>query len=161
MTLSDRLAVMNLGKIEQLASPMEVYERPQTPFVQEFIGRVIWLSGAVADIRSRGLCVELHGGDQTRVECHASDDEINKGDPVIVAIRPEDVRVSENCGQDGSNHVPCFLETEVFLGDHYECHFRYGDVTFSLPASRSEKHSVGKRVFLNVPSDSVRIWPRR
>jgi ABC-type Fe3+/spermidine/putrescine transport system ATPase subunit len=158
MTLSDRLAVMNLGRIEQLASPAEVYEQPMTPFVQEFIGRVIWLNGAVVDITSKGISVGLQGGDETEMRCDHSGEEMKEGDLVIIAIRPEEVRVSEDHEGNGLNQVPCFLETAVFLGDHYECHFRYGDVTFSLPAPRAQILSPGRKVFLTVPPESVRIW---
>ena len=160
MTMSDRLAVMNLGRIEQLASPKEIYEQPKTPFVQEFIGRVIWLHGAVVDVHSMGISVGLQGGDETQVRCDHSGEEITKGDPVVVAIRPEDVRLLKDHEGDGQNEVPCLLETSVFLGDHYECHLRYGDVTFTLPASRDGVRASGGKVYLKVPPECARVWPR-
>ncbi len=49
MSLSTKLAVMNLGKIEQLGTPQEVYEQPATPFVEDFIGRVLRFRGSVAE----------------------------------------------------------------------------------------------------------------
>jgi ABC-type Fe3+/spermidine/putrescine transport system ATPase subunit len=160
MTLSDRLAVMNQGKIEQLAPPEEVYQTPKTPFVQEFLGKVIWLNGSVSAIDARGASIRLMGGDETTIQCDHDGLEIQEGDPVTVAIRPEDVRLLKDHEGSGFNQVPCSLETLVFLGDHYECHLSYGDVTFSLPTSRGDVGTLGKKVRLSVPPQSIRIWQR-
>jgi len=161
MTLSDRLAVMRQGRIEQLGPPQEIYERPQTPFVQEFIGRVIWLEGRVADTGWQGVLVNLSGDEGAQIRCETTDPAMKKGDPVVVAVRPEEVRLSKEREGDGLNQVPCQVETAVFLGDHYECHLRYGETSFTLPTSRLDSFSAGQNLCLRLSPGSVRIWRKR
>jgi len=158
MTLSDRLAVMRQGRIEQIGSPREIYERPQTPFVQEFIGRVIWLEGEVVESNWDGVVVALAGDEGAQIMCEGAGSEIKSGEPVVVAIRPEEVKLSAESQSSGLNQVPCQVETAVFLGDRYECHLRYGMKSFTLPTSRAEPFSTGERVFLRLTPGSVRIW---
>jgi ABC-type Fe3+/spermidine/putrescine transport system ATPase subunit len=158
MTLSDRLAVMRQGKIEQLGSPQEIYEAPQSPFVQEFIGRVIWLEGQVIENGGQRTLIALSGNEGSHIQCNTWDEEVRKGDPVVIAIRPEEVTLSRDRKGNGFNQVPCQVETAVFLGDRYECHLRYGATTFALPTSRAEVFSVGQKVCLRLSPDSLRIW---
>lgn len=61
MTLSDRIIIMNKGKIEQVGTPQEVYLRPASVFVADFIGRAEFITGAVKGIDEHGLAVEPYG----------------------------------------------------------------------------------------------------
>ncbi len=158
MSLSDRLAVMRNGKVEQMGSPQEIYERPSTPFVQEFIGRVIWLEGKVIETGWEGALIALSGDGEGHVRCSTSNVEVRTGDHVVIAIRPEEVRLAREREGDGLNQVPCRVETAIFLGDRYECHLRYGTTTFTLPTSRGQPFAAGQSVSLKISSDSVRIW---
>jgi len=91
--LSDRIAVMHAGRIEQLGSPREIYERPATRFVAEFIGASTILRGrAVAADR-----VELPGGDRLRVDVGGG---LRAGEEVDLAIRPERIRVAAGPGEN-------------------------------------------------------------
>lgn len=158
MTLSDRLAVMNHGKIEQLASPQEVYTRPATSFVQEFLGRVIWMEGSVLESESDSVVIGLEGEDKVRIRCHANELRPNNGEAVVVAVRPEEVRVCKDKEGEGLNQVPCEVETAVFLGDRYECHLRFGSMKFTLYTAVGESFSSGQKVYVNLPEKAVRIW---
>jgi spermidine/putrescine transport system ATP-binding protein len=91
LTMSDRIAVMNQGKVLQVGSPVEIYERPTTRFVADFIGesnflegRVLALNGDQARVYLPGLAAELSG---TAVS------QIKVGDEVIVSVRPEKIRL--------------------------------------------------------------------
>ncbi len=158
MTMSDRLAVMRDGRIEQLGTPQEIYEQPRTAFVQEFIGRVIWLEGEVVDTGWQGALIALNGNGGTHIRCDMSEGEIERGDPVVVAIRPEEVKLSKETNGEALNQLPCEVENAVFLGDRYECHLRYGATTFALPTSRRESYSRGQNISLKLSPSSVRIW---
>jgi ABC-type Fe3+/spermidine/putrescine transport system ATPase subunit len=61
MSLSSRLAVMNQGKIEQIGPPQEVYERPKTPFVEDFLGRILRFRARVVEKKGSDCYVELEG----------------------------------------------------------------------------------------------------
>ncbi|WP_313695230.1 ABC transporter ATP-binding protein [Halorarum halobium] len=83
MTLSDRIAVMNDGSLEQVGSPEEIYRNPATPFVADFIGDTNLLQG-VADADGEATVVDLDGG---RIEVAGE-----ASGPVELSIRPEDFR---------------------------------------------------------------------
>ncbi len=158
MTLTDRLAVMKDGRIEQLGSVEEIYERPRSRFVQEFIGRVIWFEGKVLDEDHGGILVGLSDNEGTRVQCAQNGAGLKKGDPVVVAIRPEEVGIEMDQAAAGLNLVPCLVETAVFLGDHFECHLRHGEADFTISTSRTHPLSPGQKICLRLSPQSVHVW---
>jgi ABC-type Fe3+/spermidine/putrescine transport system ATPase subunit len=161
MTLSDRLAVMHQGRIDQIGTPEEIYQRPRNRFVQEFIGRVIWFEGRVADGDSERLTLELHGEESASILSHRTGAGLKKGENVVVAIRPEEVELGKDDVAGEPNQVPCFVEKRVFLGDRFECHLRYGEQRFALTTSLGTDLSNGQRVRLRFPSRSVHVWRKR
>jgi putative spermidine/putrescine transport system ATP-binding protein len=106
--LSDRVAVMHAGRLEQLGTPREVYEQPATRFVAEFIGASTVLTARVID----GGTVELAGG--ARIEVAATG--APPGTTVHLLIRPERVEV----GGAGPGAVPARVVSAMYLGDHSE-----------------------------------------
>ena len=89
LTMSDRIAIMNEGVIEQLASPREIYDRPMTKFVAGFIGESNIFDGQVMDIRDEVLLIENPAGTMM-----AKGSGFKVGESVHVSIRPEYVKVS-------------------------------------------------------------------
>jgi spermidine/putrescine transport system ATP-binding protein len=92
MTLSDRMAVMNEGRLEQIGTPQEIYHEPATPFVADFIGDTNLLSG-VAHHENGMTTVKVGGSDGFSLETSAAAD----GD-VTVSIRPEDITLVDSAG---------------------------------------------------------------
>ena len=159
MTLSDRLAVMNQGKIDQLGTPQEIYEHPQTRFVQEFIGRVIWFEGQVLEITANDVWVGPAGNEEIRIQCERNSAAFQNGDPVVVAVRPDELRVDKTQGSMRTvNRVPCRVEASVFLGESYECHLRYEQQEFTITTSRQDPLAPGGNVNLELPPKSVNVW---
>ena len=91
LTMSDRIAVMNEGIIEQLASPMEIYDRPLTKFVAGFIGGSNIFDGKVTGSANGIIEVETHAG-TVRVKGEG----FEKGEAIHVSIRPEYIKVSRD-----------------------------------------------------------------
>ena len=91
LTMSDRIAVMNEGIIEQLASPMEIYDRPLTKFVAGFIGESNIFDGKVTGSANGIIEVETHAG-TVRVKGEG----FEKGEAIHVSIRPEYIKVSRD-----------------------------------------------------------------
>jgi iron(III) transport system ATP-binding protein len=88
LAVSDRIAVMRAGRIEQIASPRAIYEQPETPFVASFLGTTNLLSGIVQ--RRDGETAELAvGGALMR----ANGTQGKAGDPVVISLRPEALRL--------------------------------------------------------------------
>ena len=86
MSVADRIAVMNGGRVEQVDAPVVVYDRPATLFVSGFIGTTNRLRGRVVDLRSGSVGVDLDAGARLDI---ATDLAFSVGDYVVVTIRPE------------------------------------------------------------------------
>jgi len=152
MSLSNRLAVMNLGKIEQLGSPQDVYEHPQTPFVEDFLGRVVRFRGTVVDKSWKGLLVELDNvGASVQVE---GDETLSRGQRVLVAIRPEDI-VTERRPE---NTVTGAVERVLYLGSECEVLVRAGSDLFTLTVPRANATEIGSVIELHLPPEYLRVW---
>lgn len=152
MSLSNRLAVMNLGRIEQIGSPQQVYEHPQTPFVEDFLGRVVRFRGTVVDTSWKGLLVELDGvGARIEVE---RDESLAPGQRVLVAIRPEDLELERR----SENSLTCAVERILYLGSECEVLVRAGDTLFTLAVPRSRSTGIGSSIDLHLPPEHLRVW---
>jgi putative spermidine/putrescine transport system ATP-binding protein len=118
LTMSDRIAVMNRGAIEQLATPETVYRSPKTAFVLEFVGLSSRLAGKVVGILGDGMiAVDTSIG---RISGRGS---FVAGSDVLVAVRPERIGV----GQAGDNSVRADLRDAVFQGSKVQLHFAGAD----------------------------------
>jgi spermidine/putrescine transport system ATP-binding protein len=109
LTMSDRIAVMNKGRIEQIADPEEVYDRPSTSFVAGFIGVSNLMPGTVRKTGERGE-VELDTGVQVSTEV----DGFNPGDRCQAVVRPEKLAIG--AGGDNQPSVEGLVESSLYLG---------------------------------------------
>jgi ABC-type Fe3+/spermidine/putrescine transport system ATPase subunit len=115
--ISDRIVVMNAGRVEQIGTQTDIYLRPETRFVAEFIGANNGLEGTVASVDSAGeeARATVRVGDLT-LRAHARDG-LSVGDAVIAYLRPEDVRLLDD-GDDGRwpNVVEGVVDRVIFEG---------------------------------------------
>jgi len=114
LTMSDRIAVMNRGRIEQLASPEEVYERPATEFVAGFIGVSNLLPGEVESVSGDEVYLRLDSGPTVRTTGR----EVTRGERCHAVVRPEKLRVAkvEEPAGPGEPSVEGIVESAVYLG---------------------------------------------
>jgi spermidine/putrescine transport system ATP-binding protein len=114
LTMSDQVAVMNTGRIEQLAGPEEVYERPTTTFVAGFIGVSNLMPGNVRSTSAGRASVRLDTG----IEVDAEADGLASGDRCHAVVRPEKLRIdADGAGSpEGWPSVQGVVESSVFLG---------------------------------------------
>jgi spermidine/putrescine transport system ATP-binding protein len=151
LTMSDRMAVMSGGRIEQLGTPREVYEEPGTVFVADFLG-VSNLMRATARgagrVEAGGIGLQCAKGD-----CEAVGD-------VRITIRPERVRI-EPPTSEGENHVPGTIGRFVYLGATTQVFvdLANGERLQSLVANAGdvEGYDVGSVVRVHLPPDALRI----
>ncbi|HIK31831.1 MAG TPA: ABC transporter ATP-binding protein [Oscillatoriales cyanobacterium M59_W2019_021] len=120
LSLSDRIAVMKDGKIEQIDSPDRIYERPATPFVADFIGDTNLFNGHLESIDRSHTTVRTPTHLALAIEPTADFDGIVQ-DPVVVSIRPEKINLvaapidgTPNCFEGRLKHV-------MYLGTHIHC----------------------------------------
>ncbi|MEU0521446.1 ABC transporter ATP-binding protein [Streptosporangium sp. NPDC006007] len=112
LTMSDRIAVMNDGLVEQLAAPREIYERPATAFVAGFIGTSNLLSGTVDRVVSG--CAVLRVGREGRILVAESPRQV--GDPIAVTVRPEKITISTEEPAGEVSAVRGTVSEVVYLG---------------------------------------------
>jgi spermidine/putrescine transport system ATP-binding protein len=154
LTMSDRVAVMSGGRVEQAGTPREMYEEPATLFVADFLG-VSNLIGASAS-GDTGGCVLRVGERTVRAAAGATD---ARGD-VKAMIRPERITV-EPQGAFGDNRLPGMVERAVYIGSAHELHVRLvgGDLLKAMIPNDGSAfdYEDGTPVTLYLPPDAVRV----
>ena len=120
LTMSDRVAVFDDGRIQQLAPPDELYEEPQNSFVAQFIGENNTLSGKVSAMEGGRCVVRLNNGE----EIDAIPVNVNAvGDNTLVSIRPERVEINPELGPDAHTLEAEVLEF-IYMGDVFRTRLR-------------------------------------
>jgi spermidine/putrescine transport system ATP-binding protein len=157
LTMSDRIAVMSDGHVEQIGTPEEMYEAPETVFVADFLG-VSNLMTVTADGADAGACRARVGDFTLRA---AQGDVAARGETRVV-IRPERVRV-EPYEASGENRVPGMVERVVFLGSAQQLVVRLatGDVVQALVVNDGTPiaFAQGTAVQAHLPADALRVLP--
>jgi len=115
LTMSDRVAVMNLGRVEQLATPEEIYDRPASEFVAGFIGMANLLPAAVERADSREVTLTLPGGGATAAG--ADGRSFNAGESALLVLRPERLRIAAGpVGDETKGRIEARVVDIVFQG---------------------------------------------
>lgn len=112
LTISDYIAVMNKGRIEQIATPVELYNNPKTKFVADFIGHANLMDGVIEKVK--GNDAELRLSENMVVRCTISE-ETRVGDKKTLLIRPENLEIFHK-DEVGDNLFEAVIEEKNFLG---------------------------------------------
>ena len=158
LSLSDRIAVMSFGNIEQIGRPQELYNSPATAMVRDFLGRTLILDGEVAERRGDTVVVKLNQGGV--VESNNPTGDLQVGTKCQVAVRPEKVAVRPDVSAGSVNRIKGTLEALLFIGDRYEARVNVGgneDVTVYMEAGANWQE--GQEVSLEFPPMELRVWP--
>jgi putative spermidine/putrescine transport system ATP-binding protein len=154
--MADRIAVMSGGKVEQFASPEDIYDQPRSLFVASFVGTANLLRGEVKH-RQAGVEVDLGAGGRL----HLPGVSLSSGDgAAIVAVRPENLQF----GESNASAIFARIEMVLHLGPSivYELVLANG-AQVKLAAARSaavQRHAVGDEVWLRLADGaSVAIFP--
>jgi putative spermidine/putrescine transport system ATP-binding protein len=154
LSISDHVAVMWSGRIEQMGTPTEMYSAPATPFVAEFIGTMNRLEGAIVDGGSGKI---EHAG--TRLTVDAARGRTN-GERVLVLVRPEllELEPSPNSG-GGENTLVGEVITHTFLGSVTRLKIlgQQTEYIADVPTARVDSLPIGLRVIARVPSAGTRL----
>lgn len=118
MAVSDRIAVLHKGQLEQIGTPMEIYEAPKSSFVADFIGDTNFLDGIVSQTPEKDYSL-LQLENYPDVLCF-NDKQISVGDPVHLSVRPEKIHISRETPQLNPrlNIFQGIVEDVIYKGDH-------------------------------------------
>ncbi len=155
MVTSDHIAVMNAGRIEQVGTPVEIYEQPRTEFVATFIGRTNTIPGTRAEdgiVRCQTLSLRT------------ADKNGQVGEAVVVCVRPHQVRLEpaapgEPDRSAGDNIVRGKVRRAIYLGDARDYVVQIGESNLLLRVQTpgSETHPVDADVWVRIPPEVCRL----
>ena len=157
MSISDRIALMKKGRIQQVGKPEELYMNPKSIFVAHFIGESNFLEGYVSNIEGRELTIELRGGLHVQV---VADQDFRKGERAVLAIRPETFTF-ENGVHAGMNVLSGTIERITFEGTsiRYEVRIDNQDLIVVIkPSMIGEWLSIGQKVTLGFVIEKAHIF---
>ena len=157
LSMADSIVVMNQGVIDQVGTAEDIYRRPVTAFVADFIGTMNFVPGAVS--RPDGVRVGT-------VEFACATNGMAPGAPVTVAIRPEDIVVGE-ASHGANNCCDADVRDLDFLGAHYRAMLNGPAFTeapvqaqVSVNLVRRLNLAAGQRVPIRLPAEHLRAYPR-
>jgi ABC-type Fe3+/spermidine/putrescine transport system ATPase subunit len=153
MTLSDRIAVINRGRFEQVGSPAEVYENPATQFVAEFLGRTVCFEGRV-ETNGSGRWIQLKGAGARIALAGGVAASIEDSSAVRITLRPEDIEIFPG-GELQTNQIPAKIEQVAYLGERFEYQIQASGVSFVLSAAKKQRYSAGEAVRLAIDPERV------
>jgi spermidine/putrescine transport system ATP-binding protein len=158
LTMSDRLAVMSNGRIEQIGPPKEVYEEPSTAYVADFLGVSNLMDAVAYGPGAHGCKVKL--GDFDLI---AGEGEPDAQGEVRLSIRPERVNLDAS-GTTGENRIPGMVERIVYVGSTMQVivNIASGDKLQALVANEGEvlPFEQGTAVSVYLPREALRVLPQ-
>jgi len=162
LAISDRIAVMAKGRIEQLDNPEEIYSNPRTVFAASFVGSSNQFQGVLTSA-AEGICqagnFTLHIPPQPNFE---------DSEPVLVLVRPEEMSI-QTATEDGKdkdtttdNQIPGIIELRTFLGPFTRFHVRINETTIltaDVPSQQARGYFVAMNVMLSFPPNACQVLP--
>ena len=162
LVMSDRIAVMSQGRIEQVDRSEALYERPRTRFAADFLGVKNILEARVERLEAGRALLLGPGG---LLLWAADDGGYQAGTDAVVGIRPERLRLSgpeetttgERPAGEGSNALGGVLADEIYLGDRSDWHVRVGELVLTVAETTNggRERRRGERVTVSFPSAAV------
>ncbi len=158
LALSHEIAVMSEGRIVQIASPREIYERPRNQFVADFVGTTNFLDARIIEETGDGRCRAATPIGTLIVRCL---DRLRRDEAAIVSVRPEDVELSEQQPEVESQDTVCMgaVDAKAFLGEHLDFQIKIGDIVLLARAHPSLRTPVGDKIFVRLRADKCVALP--
>jgi len=166
LSLSDRIAIMKFGRLEQVGTSEEVYYYPATPFVRDFLGKTFLLPGKIAAVSEQQVEVEVRGvGASALILRRSNVISPSNGFPSVgqsatVAIRPEKIALTDRVNNGHGNIVEGTLQSILFLGDRYEYTVTLGAETRVIVSPEAQQLTRGGKVFLQLKAEGMTLWPQ-
>ncbi|MEM3832480.1 MAG: ABC transporter ATP-binding protein [Thermoprotei archaeon] len=155
MSISDRIAILDKGKVLQVGTPKEIYEKPQNLFVASFIGRSSILKGVIKEITNNYALVSL--GDYTIKGLISSNTTLRPGDSVAVILRPEDFKLN---AENDHNIIEGDVDMVMFLGSYQYVRLKLvDDSKILIKLNPNVNIRVGQKLKTFIEVDQVNVLP--
>jgi ABC-type Fe3+/spermidine/putrescine transport system ATPase subunit len=162
LSLSDRIALMSRGAIQQVGSPRDVYERPASPFVRDFIGKAIILKGVVDASHANGqVAVRVGGSEDCVVFGHWKESTpAARGQSVQLCARPDDLEPqAADDSKVPAGVIPAVVEAALFTGERIEYRVNAAvQGTFLVYGPRHRLIQEGQPIWLRLRSEGHTVW---
>lgn len=156
LAMSNRIAVMNEGQIEQIGKPREIYQHPSSRFVAGFIGTTNFIAGRVGSRRDDEFTVETRHG-PIRATSNA---QLPTGSEVVVSVRPEHIQLA--AVEDDESHDGVWIgevQTRAFLGESVDHLVAVDDLELQVRAPTTVSFPAGTRIRLCFPPEQCSVIP--
>jgi ABC-type Fe3+/spermidine/putrescine transport system ATPase subunit len=162
LSLSNRIALMNFGVVQQQGEPRLLYESPVNEFVRDFVGRTVLFKGQVQSSNPSGqIAIAIAGGRDCVVFGRSyNPDGIKNGDPVFIAVRPEDVEIQPALSATMPSGISAgTVKTTLFVGERIEYQVEVDDQgVMMIYGERHQPIDEGKRVWLKLRPEGHSAW---
>ena len=157
MTMSDRVAVMNKGKILQVSPPRQLYDYPSSLFVGDFIGDINLLDSEISNIEGNKAKVLINAVGEYVLETHTP---INLNDQIVCGIRPKSINISSNNKKISDIQIKGKISNTSFYGNLTYVYVQIEGLEKNIMLSTSEslhELSIGSYCYLNFSTKDIRI----
>ena len=162
LSLSNRIALMNFGVVQQQGDPRVLYEKPVNEFVRDFVGRTLLFKGQVQTGNPSGqIAIALAGAPDCVVFGRTyNPDGIKTGESVYIGVRPEDVEIQPAlCSEAPSGMIGGIAQAALFIGERIEYQIEVdGQGTIVIYGERHKPVEEGSKVWLKLRPDGHSAW---
>ncbi len=163
MVISDRIVILNKGRIMQEGKPWDIYERPANKFVASFMGNTSFIEGVVTDIRDEYAGIKTDDG----LLIYGTGRGVGVGEKAVIAIRPENVKFVSPSGRDvvgrsklkNVNLFPVKIERESYVGEVIDYQLRINRWSIRAKSPVAEKIETGESAKIYLDPDKMPILP--
>lgn len=148
LSISDRVSVIDLGKVMQIDSPRDIYSNPQNLFVADFIGSCTFLAGTIVSIKKNDILMKTNWDLEMHGRSSRDDVDFKEGDEVFCAIRPEDFKVHPPTS--AHNEIPSKIDSVVFTG-------RYNHVYADVGGTQRAQAELDAEAILKI-GDTLKLY---
>jgi spermidine/putrescine transport system ATP-binding protein len=162
LVMSDRIGVMNNGRLEQVSTPRELYEKPQTSFSAEFVGNMNKFCGEIIEVNLGEWSFSLVGGQQMKGLKNQHLPDLVPGNQIHAYIRPEKVEVYKMQLKESENNIVSgTIKHFIFKGNQLESYVETrscGMIKIVSPNQLDPLFEIGEEVYLKLPSEHLHLF---
>jgi spermidine/putrescine transport system ATP-binding protein len=147
LSLSDRICVIRAGEIVQVGSPQELYDRPQSRYVANFVGTSNFFEGRIEAVSQDRATITLSGG---QIYVATSTGAVSSGEKGCMSVRPEQIRMSRTSSPDALEAV---VQNRIFLGEHTEYLVRHANLGSIIVMAPRQSDAA-----LQTPTKGDTVW---